>query len=97
VYAFKNTDMKSNIFDKLGKEVCVGDIVAFPYIDPKGRLYDEEGFRKEIVFKYGCYGYETQTGFEPLMNWMKKERGEYVPNCGNKVVYTEEYPFWVVT
>jgi hypothetical protein len=89
--------MKSNIFDKLGKEVCVGDIIAFPYIDPKGKMHDEEDFRKEIVFKYGCYGYETETNFEPLMNWMKKESGDYVSNSGNKVVYTEKYLFWVVT
>jgi hypothetical protein len=60
-------------------------------------IHDEEDFRKEIVFKHGCYGYETQTGFEPLMNWMKTKRGDYVPNCGNKVIYTEKYPFWLVT
>ncbi|MFA7628739.1 MAG: hypothetical protein WCY37_05040 [Candidatus Dojkabacteria bacterium] len=88
-------EMKSNIFDKNGIEVCVGDTVVFPYIDPMGRLTEDEDFKKQIVFKHGCFGYETQTSFEPLMNWMKKERGDYVPNCGNKVVYTEKYPFWV--
>ena len=41
------------------------------------------------------FGYETETKFIPLMDWMETERGEYVSNCGNKVVYTEKYPFWV--
>lgn len=87
--------MKSNIFDKNGIEVCEGDMVVFPYVTPFGDLTENEGFKKEIKFKYGCFGYETKTSFEPLMNWMKTERGEYVPNAGNKVVYTGEYPFWV--
>lgn len=87
--------MKSNIFDKNGIEVCVGDTVVFPYIDPAGGVHDEEDFRKKIKFKYGCFGFETQTQFIPLMEWMNTERGDYVPNCGNKVVYTEKYPFWV--
>jgi hypothetical protein len=38
-------DFKSNIFDKFGKEVSVGDVVAFPYIDPIGEIHDEEAFR----------------------------------------------------
>ncbi len=87
--------MKSNIFDKNGIEVCVGDTLVFPYVTPMGDLTDREGFRKVVIFKYGCFGYETQTHFESLMSWMKTETGDYVPNCGNKVVYTEKYPFWV--
>jgi hypothetical protein len=87
--------MKSNIFDKNGIEVCNGDTLVFPYIDPMGKLHDEEDFKKTVFFKYGCFGYETETKFIPLMEWMETERGEYVSNCGNKFVYTEKYPFWV--
>lgn len=87
--------MKSNIFDKNGKEVKVGDTIAFPYIDPMGKITDDVDFTRKVVFKYGCFGYETQTSFVPLIEWMKIRHGEYVPNCGNKTIYTEEYLFWV--
>lgn len=87
--------MKSNIFDKNGIEVKIGDILIFPYITPMGEVTDDEDFKKEIVFKYGCFGYETKTGFETLMNWMYTDKGDYIPNCGNRIIYTEKYPFWV--
>lgn len=89
--------MNSGIFDKNGKEVKVGDTLVFPYIDPMGRLHDTEDFRKVVVFKYGCYGFESQTMFIPLMEWMETKQGDYVPNCGNKIVYTEKYPFWIAS
>ncbi len=88
-------EMKSNIFDKNGMEVKQGSVVVFPYISPSGELTDLTDFKKEIVFKYGCYGFDTETKFIPLMEWMKTEQGEYISNCGNKVVYTDTYPFWV--
>ncbi len=87
--------MKSNIFDKNGIEVKIGDTVVFPYITPMGKVTNDADFKKEVVFKYGCFGYETKTGFETLMNWMYTDKGDYVPNCGNKTIYTEKYPFWV--
>jgi len=87
--------MKSNIFDKNGIEVKIGDTLIFPYITPMGEVTDDEDFKKQIVFKYGCFGYETKTGFDTLMNWMYTDKGDYVPNCGNKTIYTEKYPFWV--
>ena len=60
--------MKSNIFDKNGIEVSDGDIVVFPYVTPFGDLTEEEGFKKEIKFMHGCFGYETSTSFETLMS-----------------------------
>ena len=87
--------MKSNIFDKNGIEICEGDTLVFPYVDPMGGMHDKVGFKKTVVFKYGCFGYETQTKFIPLMEWMDVEKGDYVSNCGNMVVYTEKYFFWV--
>ena len=87
--------MKSDIFDKNGIKVKIGDTIVFPYITPMGQVTDDEDFKKEVVFKYGCFGYDTKTTFEPLMNWMYTDKGEYISNCGNKTIYTEKYPFWV--
>ena len=87
--------MKTNIFDKNGTEVKIGDTVVFPYIDPMGRLTEDSDFKKQIEYKYGCVGYSTSTDYIPLMNWMQKKRGEYVSNSGNKIIYTEKYPFWI--
>ena len=90
--------MKSGILDKKGTEVKVGDTLVFPYVNPMGKIHeDEEDFRAEVVFKYGCFGYETKTKFIPLIDWMEVQSGEYVSNCGNKTIYTERYPFWVVS
>ena len=47
--------MKSNIFDKNGIEVCNGDTLIFPYVDPMGKLHNEEDFRKTVVLKYGFW------------------------------------------
>ena len=89
--------MESGIFDKNKIEVKEGDTVLFPYVDPKGRVTDEIDFSKKIEFKFGCFGYWTETRFVPLMDWMETDRGDYVPNCGNKTVYTEKYYFEVET
>ena len=85
----------SNIFDRNGVEVKVGQTLVFPYITPFGELTNNIGFKAKVQFKYGCFGYETKTSFIPLMEWMEIEKGEYVPNSGNKKIYTEKYPFWV--
>ena len=87
--------MKSGILDKNKKEVKKGDILVFPYVTPKGDVTRDEDFRRTVLFKYGCFGFETQTEFIPLMEWMDRKLGDYVPNCGNKVVYLETYPFWI--
>ena len=87
--------MKSGIFDKNRKEVKIGDVLNFPYINFRGIVTDEVDFSKTVEFKYGCFGYSSETMFIPLMEWIIKERGIYVPNNGNKIIYTENYYFWV--
>lgn len=87
--------MKSGIFDRNGKEVKKGDTLIFPYITPKGDVILQEDFRAEVLFRYGCFGFETETHFVPLMEWMETMQGDYVPNCGNKKIYLEIYPFWI--
>jgi len=86
--------MKSDIFDKNNKIVKVGDTLSFPWIDPMGGVDKDVDFQAEVVFEYGCMGYFRGTSFHPLMNWMKKEVGSYIPNEGNKVIYTNKYIFW---
>ncbi len=91
----KQQIISSNIFDKNGIEIKIGHTLVFPYVTPSGELSDDVDFKAEVKFKYGCFGFETQTSFIPLMEWMDIERGDYVSNCGNKKIYTEKYPFWV--
>ena len=89
--------MRSNIFDVNKKEVVIGDTIKLPYVDPMGRVTgDFEGTAK-VIFKFGCFGYEGVLRFVPLMEWMKTKAGDYVPNNGNKTLYTEKYPFEVIT
>lgn len=87
--------MNSGIFDTNQVEVKIGSIVSFPYITPKGEVTEEEDFTKKIEFKYGCFGYYNELRFVPLMDWMKTDRGEYIPNCGNKTIYTNKYYFTI--
>lgn len=89
--------LKSGILDRNGKEVTAGCTIAFPYIDPVGKMHVlEEDFRAEVVFDHGCLGYYSKTSFTPLMEWQKTKSGEYVSNHGNKTIYTGDYPFIVV-
>lgn len=88
---------KSNIKDKNGVEIEVGQTLAFPYIDPMGNTHkDEKNFEAIVVFKHGCFGYETLTSFEVLMSWSKARHGAYVSNVGLENVILDEYPFWVI-
>ena len=89
--------MKSGIFDKNGIEVKLGDILVFPYITAMGDICCEDtpNFEAKVEFKHGCFGYETETAFIPLMKWSKTMVGEYVPNHGNKTIILDEYLFWV--
>lgn len=84
--------MKSGIIDKNGVEVKLGDTLAFPVVDDMGRLHkDMEDFRGEVIFKYGCFGIETEKRFVPLFSFMAT-----VTSFDKNVVYLKKYPFWVV-
>jgi len=87
--------MKSGIVDKNGIEIKVGDTICLPYITPMGALTDEVDKEREVVFRFGCFGYWNETEFVPLIDWMTKKEDDYVPNQGNKIVYTDEYLCWV--
>lgn len=88
--------MESGIFDKNGIEISIGDTIVFPYMNPVGEIEENTpDFTAVVKFKFGCFGYFNQVEFVPLFEWMGTLSGEYVPNHGNKTVYTNEYPFWV--
>ena len=87
--------MKSGIIDKNGIEIKEGDTICLPYITPMGELTEEVDKEREVVFRFGCFGYWNETYFVPLIDWMTKETGDYVPNQGNKIVYTDNYLCWV--
>ena len=88
--------LKSGIKDKNGVEVKVGDIIAIPYTTPFGELTNEIDERHEVVFARGCFGYFDETDFVPLFMWERAEEGEYIPNQGNRMIYTGEHMFWVI-
>jgi len=89
--------MKSGIKDKNGVEVKENDIIALPYLTPHGTITEDEEERVKVVYDHGCFGYYNKVKFIPLMNWQKTKDGEYVPNEGEKTIYTFEYYFWVVS
>lgn len=88
--------MKSGIKDKNGVEVLLGHYIAVPYINPFGVLEDDEDFRAQVVYAYGCFGFYTDIRFVPLFELQRKREGRYIPNAGNVEEYTEQYFFWVV-
>jgi len=79
--------MKTGIIDKNGREICLGDTIALPYVTPFGHVMESEDFRVEVCFFGGAFGWWTKTAFEPLLFWFRKGKGEYIPNAGNRVVY----------
>lgn len=88
--------MNSGVLDKNGREVKVGDWLAIPYTTPFGELTDQEEYRVEVVFEHGCFGFYHGIRFYPLFEWQSTGVGEYISNQGNRIVYTGEYPFWVI-
>ena len=93
---FKQNDMNIGIKDKNGVEVQIGNTIAIPYINPFGVMGEDEDRRELVVFAYGAFGIYTETRFVPLFELQTKREGDYIPNNGNKIEYTEQYYFWVV-
>lgn len=88
----------SKIIDKNGIEVKEGDRIQFYYIDPMGKInYDVLGDIETVEFKYGAFGYQTPIKFVPLFYWVGEQDGKYIPNQGTERIYTNKYPFYVLT
>ena len=87
--------MNSGILDRNGVEVKEGDTLIFPWISPIGEISNDPGFEAQVVFKHGAFGVELKTEFVPLLNWLNRTKGEYVPNYGNKIELSDKGIFWI--
>ena len=78
--------------DKNGKEIYKGDKIGLPYVNPMGDIDDkyDPNTVYPVVYKHGCFGFE-RVNFQPLLSWLKEEKGEYVCNFGNKIVVTNYF------
>lgn len=78
--------------DKNGKLIFQNDIVVPVYINPLGG-YNENDFdltnKKIVAFKNGCFGFETETSFYSIDNYIPRKNGEYICNRGNKLIYSD--------
>jgi uncharacterized phage protein (TIGR01671 family) len=75
--------------DKNGLEIYEGDIVAIPYVTPIGQVTDDVDTKRVVEFANGCFGVWGKRSFLTLQGFLKHSDGEYIPNCGNKVIYGE--------
>jgi len=89
--------MQFGITDKNGDNISLGDTLVFPYIAPNGNITTDVDFTATVEFEHGCVGYHGPTRFVPLIEWQFTKVGDYIPNEGNMTVYTESYPFWILT
>mgnify|MGYP001770112180 CR=1 FL=1 len=81
--------MFSGIFDYRGNKIVEGDTVNIFYVDPMGRIDTEsKGTDVKIEFKYGSFGFQTETRFVPLMEMLVPEKKYYVCNHGEKTEYS---------
>ena len=77
----------SRLKDKNDKEIYEGDIIVIPYITPFGKITNQYNKKYVVKKKHGSFGFETEKEFIPLLNYIEQEKGEYIPNVGNKVIY----------
>jgi hypothetical protein len=78
----------TGVVDRDGRKVFEGDTIILPYIDPTGKPhYDADDGRFLVEFKHGSFGIQTETMFNPLLDFMKTSNGDYISNHGNKVIY----------
>lgn len=78
----------SGVTDTKGDLIFEGDIVTKKYIAPNGVEHGNDlDWIYKIVFKHGCVGICTKTGFAPLIDFLRQNRGEYIPNEGNETLF----------
>lgn len=79
--------------DKNGKEIYEGDIVGIPYVTPFGGVdnkYDPNTVYP-VVFEKGEFALKRPEFNQSLIDWLKKEKGEYIPNFGNRTIITDKF------
>ena len=74
--------------DSEGTEIYEGDIISKPYADPMGKINHDTSDGVHVVwFLNGGFGFKTRTKFIPLIRWVERSSGDYIPNMGFKVIY----------
>jgi hypothetical protein len=78
------------VFDKNGKEIKKGVTIKKLYIDPMGRLTDEIDLdfpETKIVLEFQTLGFWNKYDeYESIFSYLDREKGEYIPNYGNKTI-----------
>ena len=88
---------KSGMFDKNKEEIVEGCKIQFYYIDPTGKIHEDQYDNvRTVIYKYGAFGIESKTRFVPLFEYLNFKKGEYISNYGSKRIYDNNYPFYVV-
>ena len=84
----------TGLTDRNGQEIYECDIVGVPYIDPMGKLHIEDQEDKTtIIYAYGTYMLDKRRHRpkqEPIINWCKKEKGDYISNWGKETIYKNQ-------
>jgi len=81
----------SGWLDREGNEVYEGDIMGIPYIDPMGNIHPDNIEKKAIViFSKGVLGVDMGDATTPLLLWGQILEEIYVPNYGNKKIYSNK-------
>lgn len=89
------------IRDCEGELIFEGDEVSFPYITPFGDIGEDKkdwSYRAKVCFEHGSFclkmieygGTDLWHSFNPISKWLKKEKGEYISNFGNKTIIKDE-------
>lgn len=92
------------IYDRKGNKVYENDLVGLPYVPPFGGvgMDDELVYKAKIVFKNASYmlemiDYPGYTENVQVLDWLVKEKGEYISNYGERTIITDKAKFEVLT
>jgi len=87
--------METGLVDINGEKISLGDRLRKVYINPFGELTDELESDDyygvgDVTFENGSFCLRIKSSPDPiyLHQLLKTSEGEYVPNYGNKTIYT---------
>ena len=84
--------MKSTgLRDKNDIIIKEGHTVGIPYVTPMGHIDDKPSYKAKIVFNYGTFWLDYEDCDhpvpQPILDWVDREKGDYIPNYGNPNIY----------
>jgi len=85
----------TGIIDSHCKEIWEGDLVSIPYIDPTGKITNEENCRCVVVYQNGGWDLKYYSGEPihedvPLSKYRKIAEGPYISNYGNTTIISNQ-------